>query len=130
MWAMADLQSQLGQVEDRHPHKRVRARVPAAAVPGPHRGLSFVLLGDGPDLREGRGVRRVWMGVLLRHDLQLHIVELVVAELERNEEREDVVGRCLKGTFPTQCRELSWCTFEDGGNDQVNGEGSQPCAGP
>ena len=74
--------------------------------------------------------RRVWMGVLLRHDLQLHIVELVVAELERNEEREDVVGRCLKGTFPTQCRELSWCTFEDGGNDQVNGEGSQPCAGP
>jgi hypothetical protein len=89
-----------------------------------------VLYWETGPVREGRGVRRVWMGVLLRHDLQLHIVELVVAELERNEEREDVVGRCLKGTFPTQCRELSWCTFEDGGNDQVNGEGSQPCAGP
>ena len=64
-------------------------------------------------MREGRGVRRVWMGVLLRHDLQLHIVELVVAELERNEEREDVVGRCLKGTFRDCGRELSWRTFED-----------------
>lgn len=109
MWAMADLQSQLGQVEDRHPHKRVRARVPAAAA---GRTLLSFVLGDGP-AAGGERVRRVWMGVLLRHDLQLHIVELVVAELERNEEREDVVGRCLKGTFPTQCRELSWCTFAD-----------------
>ena len=78
------------------------------------------MLGDGPDLREGRGVRRVWMGVLLRHDLQLHIVELVVAELERNEERKDVVGRCLKGTFRECGPRTELAHFRGhGGNDQL-----------